>query len=74
MSYTPTAYALRYDGKWWVFVNTPNGLTARLVSAYVTSEGAEQAIARYGFRRIPSPSAATDPPTVTLNRGNTSPR
>ena len=70
MTYTPTAYAQRYDGKFWVFLTTPSGLTARLVSAYVTLEGAEQAIARYGFRRIDPPKA---PPT-TLMRGNTTAR
>jgi len=71
MTFTPSAYADKYDGKFWVFITTPSGVVARLVSAYLTREGAEAAIVRYGLKRIDPPKA---PPVATINRSNTTPR
>jgi hypothetical protein len=69
LPYTPRAYAQRWDGKFWLFLHTPNNSVVRLASSYVTHEGAEQAIMRHGFVRIPSPA-----PMATLHRANTTAR
>lgn len=68
MTYTPTAYIDRYEGRWWVFITTPSGAVARLLSSYPSPGDAEAAAGIYGFKLV------LKPPVATLHRGTTSPR
>jgi hypothetical protein len=71
MTYTPSAYAMRWDGKFHIFLTTPSGAVVRLWTTYPNIKLAEEAIQFLGFRLIQPPTKST---TLTLNRGNTTPR
>ncbi len=70
MTYVPTAYAARYDDRFWVMLTTPSGRIVRLVTSYDTLVDAERALVAYGFSKIEPPKITF----TTLNRGNTTPR
>ena len=70
MTYTPSAYAKRFEGRWWVFITTPSGRIARLLLSFDNEDGALLSIDHYGFQRIAAPTITF----TNLNRGNTTPR
>ena len=72
MTYTPSAYVLRHDDKFWIFLSTPSGAVVRLHTTYANERTAEEAIITLGFRMIPPPTKGR--PTLTLHRNNTTPR
>jgi hypothetical protein len=72
MTYTPSAYVLRHDGKFWIFMSTPSGAVVRLHTTYVNARTAEEATITLGLRLVPPPSKLN--PVATLHRGNTTPR
>lgn len=49
MSYQPFAYVMQNDGKWWIVLRCPSGLSATLRNQYATKPGAEAGVAALGF-------------------------
>jgi hypothetical protein len=72
LTYTPSAYAQRWDAKYHIFITTPSGAVVRLWTTYNNIKTAEEAIASLGFHLIQPPTKTN--PLLTLNRGNTTPR
>jgi hypothetical protein len=71
MTFTPTLYVDRYDGRYWLFFQTPSGAIVRLFTSYPDQKAACIAGEMLGFKLVPKP---TTRPTITLNKPNTTPR
>ena len=71
MTFTPTLYVDRYDGRHWLFFQTPSGAIVRLFTSYPDETSAAMAAEMLGFKLVAKPSKR---PTVTLNKPNTTPR
>ena len=73
MTFTPSIYVDRYDGRYWMFMATPSGAVVRFYTSYPAKGDAEAAAGILGFKLITKPSAG--PRIVgTLMRSNTTPR
>lgn len=46
------AYTRPNDGRWWIFILTPSGMTARLLISYDRKAVAEAAIGHFGYTLI----------------------
>jgi hypothetical protein len=52
------AYAVRYEGRWWIFHYTPSGTIVRIFTSYPSKTAAVQAMGILGYTQIQPPADA----------------